>query len=441
MTATYERQLPNRARRRAPPAVRKLRRSNIRRHGQNDTPGGVHEHRDESKGTVLGLEHAGRFHRPTDCLGGSETIALLALDQLRASGFRVLLACPGETPLAEAAYVRRIPVHRCRFLPLHRSFDALVLARYLRNVVGVGRNLARLCREEDVDVVHAFSVISALYALVAVSLTHVPLVLHVQDAQPPRPLRRVALRLLASRASRLICVSRAVAEMLCTIGVRADKLAVVYNGVEERFFLDTAPEPPQEVCGAGPHIGLFANIIPWKGQCVFLEAAARLACRFPSARFYIVGGRLAGVSEAYVESLEARANEPPLAGRVRLTGACRDVVPWMAAMDVVVHASVAPEAFGLVISEGMALGKLVVAADCGAPAELVTHGKTGYLAPPGDPEALARVLEHVLERRDPEVGRRAAAACRARFTPEIFGARLARVYEELLPVTVAASSR
>lgn len=420
--------------------MRRHRKQRVQRRGAKSATAAAPAQWGEPKATVLGLEHAGRFHEPTDCLGGSETIALLALEQLRASGFRVLLACPGDTPLANAASLRGIPVLRCAFLALHRSLDARVLARHARSVVTVGRDLARLCRDENVDIVHAFSVISALYALIAVSLARTPLVLHVQDAQPPRPLKRAALRLLGWRATRLICVSHAVAEMLRGVGVSPEKLVVVHNGVEERFFLNTATEPPREVCGAGPHVGLFAHIIPWKGQRVFLEAAALVSRRFPEARFYLVGGRLAGVPEAYVESLRARAGEPPLAGRVQLTGARTDVVPWMAAMDVVVHASVAPEAFGLVICEGMALGKPVVAADCGAPRELVTHGKTGYLVPAGDPEALSQALEHVLERRDPDLGCRAAAACRSRFSPEIFGARLTRVYEDLLRVLAAASS-
>jgi glycosyltransferase involved in cell wall biosynthesis len=381
--------------------------------------------------TVLGLEHAGRFHASTDCLGGSERVALLALEQLRAGGFDVLLACPGNSSLARIAAEREISVRAFDLLAMRRTRGVRTLAGYLHSVFTLGGQLARLCREERVDVVHAFSVISGLYAVVAVQRARIPLLVHVQDAQPPRRLRRAALRLLGRRAARLVCVSRAVEEMLVGIGVPAEKLVLVYNAVEPRF-LNGAVDAPAELSGAGPHVGLFAHIIPWKGQRVFLDAAALLATRFPSARFHVVGARLAGVSQGYVESLHARAGEPPLAGRFSLDGARADVAPWMAAMDVVVHTSVAPEAFGLVIAEGMALGKPVVAADCGAPRELVNDGETGYLAPAGDADALARILARVLERNDPELGRRAAAASRARFAPEIFGANLKRVYAAVL---------
>jgi glycosyltransferase involved in cell wall biosynthesis len=314
---------------------------------------------------------------------------------------------------------------------MHRTRDGRVLAAYVRSLVRSGRDLARLCRDEHVDAVHAFSLIAALYGLVAARWARVPLLVHVQDAQPPRRLRRAALRLLGRCGTRLVCVSRAVEEMLRAIGVPAEKLVLIYNAVDPSF-LDGKPASPPELARDGPHVGLFAHIIPWKGHRVFLDAAALLAPRFPSARFHVIGARLAGVPASYVDSLRARAAEPPLAGRVELNGARADVAPWMAGMDVVVHASVAPEAFGLVIAEGMALGKPVVAADSGAPRELVTDGETGYLARPGDPESLARVLAHVLESGDPELGRRAAAASRARFAPEIFGAELQRVYDDVL---------
>jgi glycosyltransferase involved in cell wall biosynthesis len=392
----------------------------------------------ERRATVLGVEHAGRFYPPADCLGGSERIALLALEQLATRGFRVLLACPGDTALARAATARGIETCPFGFLAMHRTLDVRTVSQYARSFARLGRDLARLCRDENVDVVHAFSVIAGLYALVSVLRSRIPLLVHVQDAQPPHRLKRAVLWVLGRNGTRLICVSRSVERMLLDVGVQAEKLVLVYNAVEPRFF-EPNSGPRAELSGRGPHIGFFAHIIPWKGQHIFLDAAALVARRFPSARFYVVGATAAGVPQSYVESLHARADKPPLAGRVQLMGARSDVAPWMAAMDVVVHASVAPEAFGLVIAEGMALGKLVVAADRGAPPELVTPGVTGYMAPAGDPQALARVLEHVLERKDPEVGRRAAAVARARFAPELFGAELERIYEDVLRAAGSAS--
>jgi glycosyltransferase involved in cell wall biosynthesis len=382
--------------------------------------------------TVLGLEHAGRFSPPAECLGGSERVALLALEQLASRGFRVLLACPPNTELAREARRRGVATRPFRFLTMHRTRDVRTALSYLRSVATVGRDLGRLCREEQVDVVHSFSMIAGLYAVVAATHARVPLIVHVQDAQDPRRLvRHAALRVIGHRATRLICVSRAVERMLRESRLPAGKLVLLYNAVEPRFF-EPNHEPLSAVTGRGPHIGLFSHIIPWKGQDVFLEAAALVAERFPSARFYVVGATAVGVPESYVASLHGQADGPPLAGRVRLTGPCRDVAPLMAAMDVVVHTSVRPEAFGLVIAEGMALGKSVVVADCGAPPELVTHRKTGYIARAGDAQDLARVLEQVLERRDPEIERRAAAVARDRFAPELFGDELESLYDDVL---------
>ena len=317
------------------------------------------------------------------------------------------------------------------FLPLHRTRDVRTTADYAQSVVAAGRELRSIWRAERIDVVHAFSLISGLYAVAAGLGGTRPLLVHVQDAQPPRKLQAAALRIVGRRGTRLICVSHAVEQMLRDVGVPKEKLAIVYNGIESRFF-DIGSADGVAVDGAGPHIGLFSHVIPWKGQDVFLAAAALVARRFPSARFYLVGATAAGVRSSYVESLHALAEAPPLAGLVRFVGPCRDVVPWMNQMDVVVHASVAAEAFGLVIAEGMALGKSVVASDCGAPRELVVDGDTGYLAHAGDAHDLARVLERVLEQRDHEVERRAAAAALVRFHPAVFGEELERLYEDVL---------
>lgn len=90
-----------------------------------------------------------------------------------------------------------------------------------------------------------------------------------------------------------------------------------------------------------------------------------------------------------------------------------DASRWMQAMDIIVHAS-DREPFGIVVIEAMALGKPVVAGAAGGPAEVITPGVDGLLAPFGDAKALAQALLRYLD--DPALAARCAvgAARRAR---------------------------
>jgi len=74
------------------------------------------------------------------------------------------------------------------------------------------------------------------------------------------------------------------------------------------------------------------------------------------------------------------------------------------------------ESFGLVVLEAMAAGCCVVAANLGHLPPLIEHGRTGFLYPPGDAQALAAQLEPLLTDplRAEAVGRAAAAEVRAR---------------------------
>src|SRR5262249_57484052 len=78
-----------------------------------------------------------------------------------------------------------------------------------------------------------------------------------------------------------------------------------------------------------------------------------------------------------------------------------DVQRVMAALDVVIHASTDPEPFGRVLLEGMAMGKAVIATDLGGPREIIEHGVSGFLVPPGDAVALAAAVETLIA--DPSV--------------------------------------
>jgi glycosyltransferase involved in cell wall biosynthesis len=370
--------------------------------------------------TVLYLHHA-------TVVGGAERVMLTAMDQARERGLRPVLACPGDGRFATLAREAGFAVVPCALESMRDSRRPGDVARYALSVARVGRRVRDVCSRHDVRLVHAGSPVAGLYAMRASRSLGLPVLLHVHDAQPPKRARRLAIRWQARRATRLVCVSRCVRAMVVSVGVPSDKTSLLANGIDGAFF-GPAPAPIPEVRGRGPHIGLFSPIVPWKGHHVFLEAAARLARSHPDARFYVVGTLVDPDHQRYLDDLMAAAARPPLDGRVSFTGFQPDVTRWMAAMDAVAHTSVAPEAFGLVIAEAMALGKPVVATNVGGPAEIVEDGVTGRLVPPGDPVALADALLAVLG--DRAMMAHAAAAARARFTPQAFGDRLMSLYHD-----------
>ncbi len=162
----------------------------------------------------------------------------------------------------------------------------------------------------------------------------------------------------------------------------------------------------------GPIVGAVGRLDRWKGFHVLLDVAPRLLERHPGATLVLVGGPHE-LDPSYAEELHAQAARLGLGERVRLVGRQTNPEEWMQAMDVVVHTS-RDEPFGMVVIEAMALGKPVVAAAEGGPAEIVTSGVDGLLAPHGDRPALAAAILRLLadERLRARLG--AAAERRAR---------------------------
>jgi glycosyltransferase involved in cell wall biosynthesis len=120
-----------------------------------------------------------------------------------------------------------------------------------------------------------------------------------------------------------------------------------------------------------------------------LRALARAAVQVPALQALVVGdGPLR--SEA-----EAEAQRLGLTGRVVFLGVRKDVPELLSGLDAVLFSSVR-EGFSLTMLEAMAAGVPVIATEVGGTPELITHGRTGLLVPPGQPEQLAEALVGLL---------------------------------------------
>jgi glycosyltransferase involved in cell wall biosynthesis len=210
---------------------------------------------------------------------------------------------------------------------------------------------------------------------------------------------RITTRYLINRyVDKVVAVSGAVRNAILASGIRRDKVTVIPNFVLLSRFDPEKVDRAAVRKGLGllPEdrvIGYVGKLEDGKGIFDLLNAAAILQRRYPGLKLVFVGE---GTKR---EELARTAERSCLSGSVILTGIRRDVQSLYAAMDIFVLPSTCDEAFGIALIEAMSMGKPVVGAAVGGIPEIISHGETGLLVPPGDSDALANNLDRYLADR------------------------------------------
>ena len=166
---------------------------------------------------------------------------------------------------------------------------------------------------------------------------------------------------------------------------------IVPNGIDlERFRPDVAPI--HSLLDGKPNI-LFVGRYdePRKGFVHLLRAMPIVRTQFPDARLVVVGRGDIKRAIAQVDDLGLR-NAVEFVGTVRAA----DVPRYYATCDIYCAPSTGRESFGYVLVEALATGAPVIASDITGYAGVITHGETGILTTPADPQAIALSIVRVL---------------------------------------------
>jgi len=201
-----------------------------------------------------------------------------------------------------------------------------------------------------------------------------------------------------------IYISRDIERYHRSKGKPIHKGTIVYNGVElDRFNSlqrDDGKEPTAGAYKSGRRIGIIGRIDFWKGHDYFINALPTIRDRFPEFKALIVGEVARNDNyvrnRRYLESLQRLVASLKLENTVTFTGHRDDISGIMANLDILVHASSKPEPFGLVIIEGMASGKPVIATAAGGVLEIIQDNENGLLVPCQDSQAIARAIIELL---------------------------------------------
>ncbi len=296
------------------------------------------------------------------------------------------------------------------------------------------RNVAKLealIAQEKVDLVHARSRAPAWSARAAARHARVPFVTTFHGTYHASSAAKRAYNRIMVRGDRVIAVSDFIAAHMRDIyDCPAGRIRVVYRGVDPAVF-DPAIVSPSEKAALrsawGIPTGAYVVLLPGrltrlKGHPIMIEAIRRLDDMNVVAVF-AGGGR-----EGYRRELRELADGLP----VHFANHAANMTATYAASDVVVSASVEPEAFGRVMAEAGAMGLPVVASNHGGAREIILDGETGWLVPPGDADSLADGIRLSLAALGPVFAARARAHVLARFTLAHMCADTLSVYEELL---------
>lgn len=252
-------------------------------------------------------------------------------------------------------------------------------------------------RREGVQIVHLNNTIQYNHDwMLAARLAQIKCVVHERGINVS--FSRTA-KYFSKRLDAIICISNAVRQNMRERGVDFGNLLTIYDGMDPSAKQShTEPDVLRVAYGIQPGavvVGMVGNLKEWKGQHTLIRAIGRVRRIFPSVRCVLVGDT--GPEQlAYERSLRALVSSLELDQHVIFAGFQKHVADHLMMFDVVIHASVLPEPFGMVVLEAMACKKPVIGARSGAIPEIIEEGRTGLTFPPGDWERLADAIVTVL---------------------------------------------
>ena len=319
--------------------------------------------------------------------GGVERGTVDVAAAIVAHGWRGLVASSGGRLVPQLA--------RCGAehiaLPLDRKSPFAIWQNSFR--------LADLARREQVSLLHARSRAPAWSAYAAARRLGLPFVTTYHGAYGSSSALKRSYNSVMTKGDAVIAISRYIRDYILKHhpATDPDKIRVIPRGVDLGVFnpalvdatamstLRRAWQLPED---GRPVILLPARPSRWKGLDIALAALTRL----PSRHWHAV--LLGCTGSHYAETLVAEAAAFGIADHVTFAPPTDAMPAAYRIADLVLSPATKPEAFGRIAIEAQAMGRPVIATDHGGARETIRDGITGWLIPPGDPEALAlRIMD------------------------------------------------
>ena len=182
------------------------------------------------------------------------------------------------------------------------------------------------------------------------------------------------------------------------------KFLVIFRGINTEYFNPNKIHQSDEkklisqwnTNKERPLILLPGRLTSWKGQEMFIEALNLVNKEMPGQPFsaVILGGDQG--RNVYKKKLLRLVEQYRLNNQVQFFDKCELMPLAYKISDIIVSASIEPEAFGRISVEAQSMEKPIIASNIGGSNETIVNDKTGFLFEAGKPEELSKKIIHAL---------------------------------------------
>jgi len=247
----------------------------------------------------------------------------------------------------------------------------------------------RIAREFKPDIVHTWGNLPVVYAIPSKMLLKIPLINNqITDAPMHVKGGLLSYKITFPFSDILIANSKA---GLKSYNAPESKSKVIYNGFafDRIEYLETPEKIRERLNINTDHVlGMVASFSLLKDYGTYIKAAQKVLKKNSNIVFLCVG---AGDDDIYHELVNHEFNN-----KIRFLSRQHNIESIMNICDIGILATYT-EGIANSLMEFMALGKPVIATDCGGTRELIKDGETGFLVKPKSPEELASKIEYLLD--------------------------------------------
>ncbi len=267
-------------------------------------------------------------------------------------------------------------------------FKTFAISKNISNILQVIR-ISKIILLKRINIVHTNN---SNEAIIAAKICRRKVVLHLHG------IRNYDKDPLRNQVDGYISISKFVSTQAKKKGYNINKLVLMPNPVvKKEIDLQHSKFYKQKFKLLDNHkiFGIVGRVMSWKGHLEFLDAANIVLNKMDGVKALIIGDNSDGAEEYFLKVKE-KISELGIKDKVIITGYISDIHNIMVHLNLLVHCSIQPEPFGLVITEAMSLGIPVIASNKGAPSEIVNDGETGYLVDPTNKEKMAEYIIQIL---------------------------------------------